>query len=373
MASPFNFALTPSMPVTPEGMFPAAQAGAVRPGFLQRFQDMRRNNPEALIALGAGMMQGDMAGGFMAAGQQMANYRKRMAEEQQKNMTADYLSRQYGMSREDALATAQNPVLLSQVLRQRGGGDTRYGLNPVWGTDPETGKPVLGVLGEDGSFKRVDTGGVELSTGVDKVDLGTEWGLLDKRSGQIVRTMPKENYRESFDKAAGAEAGKSVGEAAARVDADVSAAQRTIEQATELYNHPGLGAIVGPVDQFRPSWTMGDEGRDALARFNQLKGRTFLEAYQMLKGGGQITEVEGKKAEDAMARMDRALSVEDFRQALRDFMDAVQAGAEKLRARAGMSPGAVNMPPANATPSPAPSAGSASPRRRFNPATGRIE
>lgn len=384
--SVFNFGshpafnpMSPSMPVTPAGGFPVVSPEAVarQPGtmggLLDRFNYMRQNNPEALIALGAGMMRGDMAGGFAGAGQQMAAYREKMAAEQQKNKTAEWLVRNHGMTPEDAMTVAQNPVLLQQVLRSKSAGDeTRYGLNPIYGKDPVTGETVLGTMGTDGTFKRIETPGFEISTGVDKMDLGTHWGLLDKRSGQLVGTMPKENYRESFDKAAGAEAGKAVGEAAARVDADVSSADRTIEQAMELYNHPGLSAIVGPVDQFRPSWTMGAEGRDALARFNQLKGRTFLEAYQMLKGGGQITEVEGKKAEDAMARMDRALSVEDFRQALRDFMDAVRAGAEKLRVRASMSPGAVNVPQVNAAPTPVP-AENPVPRRRFNPATGRIE
>lgn len=55
----------------------------------------------------------------------------------------------------------------------------------------------------------------------------------------------------------------------------------------------------------------------------------------MLKGGGQITEIEGMKAEQAMARMDRAQSEAEFKQALTDFRDAVKAGMDKLRQRAG--------------------------------------
>jgi flagellar protein FlgJ len=81
---------------------------------------------------------------------------------------------------------------------------------------------------------------------------------------------------------------------------------------------------------------LGNEGRDALARFNQLKGKAFLQAYTTLKGGGQITEVEGQKAQDAMARMDRAQSEETFKQALTDFRDAVKTGIQKLKEKGGV-------------------------------------
>jgi len=96
-----------------------------------------------------------------------------------------------------------------------------------------------------------------------------------------------------------------------------------------------LPDIVGPLDQYRSGLLLGSDGRDALARFRQLEGRAFLQAYGMLKGGGQITEIEGIKAERAMARMDRAQGEKEFKQALSDFRDAVRDGLDKLRERAG--------------------------------------
>ena len=68
---------------------------------------------------------------------------------------------------------------------------------------------------------------------------------------------------------------------------------------------------------------------------DQLQGTAFLEAYNMLRGGGQITEVEGKKAEAAMARLRTAQSEADYRAALMDFRNAVETGISKLEARAG--------------------------------------
>ena len=55
----------------------------------------------------------------------------------------------------------------------------------------------------------------------------------------------------------------------------------------------------------------------------------------MLRGGGQITENEGDKAEKAMIRLNTAQTEEDFRLALQDFKDAVTMGYQKLQARAG--------------------------------------
>ncbi len=94
-----------------------------------------------------------------------------------------------------------------------------------------------------------------------------------------------------------------------------------------------------------------------------MKGRAFLQAYTTLRGGGQITEVEGKKAEDALARLNRSLSETEAKQALADFRDAVTVGMQKLREKAGVAPES------------APTASdSAAPRvRRFNPETGKIE
>lgn len=107
--------------------------------------------------------------------------------------------------------------------------------------------------------------------------------------------------------------------------------ESTVKEIDQLIAHPGLNSIAGPIDQYRPSVTMGSQGRDALARYEQLKGRAFLQAYNSLRGGGQITEVEGAKAQNAMARLDRAQSEEEFKTALKDFRDAVEQGMNKIR------------------------------------------
>lgn len=223
--------------------------------------------------------------------------------------------------------------------RQDGDGGVERGLTPQYGVDAN-GNPVLIQLGKDGTaIQTAMPEGVTLSKEPIKLDAGTHFVLLDPITRQPVGTIPKENYQEAFDTASGGSAGKAQAEAAANLPTDLATAEQAITELDELINHPGLSAIAGPMDQYRPSWAMGAEGRDALARFNQAKGRAFLQAFGMLKGGGQITEVEGLKAEQAMARMDRAQSEAEFKRALEDFRDAVKTGMDKMRQRAGAKAG----------------------------------
>ena len=63
---------------------------------------------------------------------------------------------------------------------------------------------------------------------------------------------------------------------------------------------------------------------------DQLGGAAFLQAFESLKGGGQITEVEGKKATDAMARLNRAQSDGEFELALRELREIMTAGYKRL-------------------------------------------
>lgn len=218
-----------------------------------------------------------------------------------------------------------------------GGGQAELGLNPQYGVDAQ-GNPVLIQIGKDGrAVQTAMPDGVSLSKEPIKMDAGTHFVLLDPITRQPVGQVPKDNYQEAFDKGAGGVAGKAQAEAAANLPTDLATAQQAITELDQLIDHPGLSAIAGPFDQYRPSWTMGSEGRDALARFNQAKGRAFLQAFGMLKGGGPITEIEGVKAEQAMARMDRAQGEAEFKQALIDFRDAVKTGMDKMRQRAGGS------------------------------------
>ncbi|MGO7157032.1 transglycosylase SLT domain-containing protein [Rhizobium leguminosarum] len=212
------------------------------------------------------------------------------------------------------------------------GGEKFYGSTvPYYDKD---GNLRYRQLGDKGGGKDLDFGpGSTAAPTTRTVDTGTELITLGP-GGQEVKRTTKENYEAAKDTAQGSTEGKAAGDAVSSLPSDLMQADQTIKNIDELLTSKGLNSIVGSVDQFRPSWTMGADGRDALTRLKQLQGGAFLQAYGLLKGGGQITEVEGGKAQDAMARMDRSLDEPHFRAALKDFRDAVEQGVAKMKERA---------------------------------------
>jgi hypothetical protein len=216
------------------------------------------------------------------------------------------------------------------------GGTDNVGLTPIPGTDAQ-GNPQYALPSRTGKAVPLTfPDGFTISKEPIKVDTPTETILLDPITRQPIGRIPK-------DVAGAARAtavGTAQGGAQAQLPAALTDAERTLGQIDDLIKAPGLGGITGgpfnlAINQFKPDWQMSPEERDALTRINQLQGGAFLQARQLLKGGGQITDFEGRKAEDAMTRMSRALSKEDFVKALNDFKDAVQSGVAKLKATAG--------------------------------------
>jgi len=95
---------------------------------------------------------------------------------------------------------------------------------------------------------------------------------------------------------------------------------------------PGLELMTGLSGKLDPrAYMPGGKAAAFNAVLNQIKGKAFLEAYNTLKGGGQITEVEGQKATQAMARLDTAQSADDFLAALKEFRGVVANGVQRLQ------------------------------------------
>lgn len=132
-----------------------------------------------------------------------------------------------------------------------------------------------------------------------------------------------------------------------------------------IRNDPGLSAVVGAPNPLKGGFGAfnipGTSAANFQAKLDQLGGKQFLEAFESLKGGGQITEVEGQKATNAIARMQKTQSEEAFLQSLDELKSVVMNAAERNRMQAGsgMMQQSAPMQPSKV--------------RRFNPATGRIE
>lgn len=109
----------------------------------------------------------------------------------------------------------------------------------------------------------------------------------------------------------------------------------------ELIQHPGLSAAVGvkgPTGGLLGGKVVpGTEAADFVTMLDQIKGAQFLQAYEDLKGGGQITEVEGVKAEAAKARMNTAQSEKAFIEAATEFQSIVKKARERKQRRMGQT------------------------------------
>lgn len=158
------------------------------------------------------------------------------------------------------------------------------------------------------------------------------------RTGVQLANLPTElgmRTNAAIQQAAGIEQAKSQVE---RQQEAIQNLPRVIEESDSTINligkaltHPGLSestGLQGVIDV--RNYLPGTDARNFRALINQIKGGTFLQAFQSLKGGGAITEVEGRKAEEAIARLDTTQSTKEFKAALNELM--VIASNAKTRA-----------------------------------------
>jgi hypothetical protein len=107
--------------------------------------------------------------------------------------------------------------------------------------------------------------------------------------------------------------------------AGASKATAMIADIDKLLSLEGLDQIVGikgiataALDTLRLGALL-PQAQVARGVLDKIKGGVFLNAFESLKGGGQITELEGKKAEEAGARLLTTQGPEDFRAALAEL------------------------------------------------------
>lgn len=161
---------------------------------------------------------------------------------------------------------------------------------------------------------------------------------------------------------------KAEAEAKAAVDQTTKAAESASKAASELpviedkanYALNLLDTMVGSEDgKIKPhrgfdnyigTWTgeyqakiPGSQAADFKTYHDQVKGTAFLEAFESLKGGGQITQIEGEKATAAITRMERAQSREEYTKAARELQGIIRQGLKRARDKAKQPSG--NRPP----------------------------
>ena len=106
----------------------------------------------------------------------------------------------------------------------------------------------------------------------------------------------------------------------------------------DVLTHPGFSGSVGAKNQaylfgLKSEPIAGTKEADFKALLDQVQGGAFLQAFESLKGGGQITQIEGEKATQAIVRAQQSQSEEGFKKSMNDFMSVLDK-AEK-RATSG--------------------------------------
>jgi hypothetical protein len=210
-----------------------------------------------------------------------------------------------------------------------------YNKNPIFGTriGPD-GKPQTVML-QAGS--RGDAAETKLPEGVSvnaqkpiEVDAGTHTVLLDPITRQPIAQIPKNVGAAAREREVGTETGK----AQVSLPTVESNAKQLFDYIDSVANDKNLDKMLG-YGGYLPNVSTG--ARTLQTKINQLNNSAFLMAFERLKGGGAITEIEGQKATEAMTRLrEMVQSGQDYREALRDFRGEVQRLLEVAKRKAGV-------------------------------------
>lgn len=122
-------------------------------------------------------------------------------------------------------------------------------------------------------------------------------------------------------------------------------------------NHPGLSEGTGLQGLIDPrNYIPGTQAKDFQVAASQLHGEAFLGAYERLRGSGQISNTEGEKAEDALARLSTAQTTDSYKKALSDFRNVITGALQ--RAQLAMPAGVPTQFPGDMAPNNSPSTNS---------------
>lgn len=205
--------------------------------------------------------------------------------------------------------------------------------------------------GEGGLFSMIDT-----PSGMYGVTRGGDVRPMNGPDGKpLVSYHSDPSLRYDMSAAqAGGRAGGTMAEALPTAEASFSLINKTLDGFDLPEVKAQAGRSLGFVDSKLPTIPGYNSGFNN--RLAQLQGQTFLQAFNSLRGSGAITEMEGDKATNAIARLQRASTEKEFYDALGEARStfAQLQGAVRQRAQRGavvprMGSGLQqpNQPPAN--------------------------
>jgi hypothetical protein len=107
-----------------------------------------------------------------------------------------------------------------------------------------------------------------------------------------------------------------------------------LDAITKLLDSPDIDQITGTsaaINSVLERFNLAPRYSNLMSFVDQLNGINFMEAYQQLKGGGPITDIEGKAATAARTRLQRALkgTPEDLKVALIEVQELFKEALSK--------------------------------------------
>lgn len=162
--------------------------------------------------------------------------------------------------------------------------------------------------------------GFRPATPEEAAQYGASAGQIDESSGRFHAINPPKGMKITSDGKGGftmTEGPGVSGEDGGKVQPSAPASM--VATIDGLLNDPAFDTSTGILSPLQN--IPGTPQRRFGSRVKQLDGQAFLQAFESLKGGGQITEIEGQKATQALGRLDSAQSADDYRTALTELRE----------------------------------------------------
>lgn len=157
-------------------------------------------------------------------------------------------------------------------------------------------------------------------------------------------TMDELKAAQIYAEKAAIETGTDMGKLKANLNNKENVENTAIANINRIINAPGFENVGSKIGEFEYGFGLKDkpfEGTKAFTfekEMDRFKGATFLQQYNILRGGGQITESEGKQAVDGYTSLNSGMPKEDFiREALRT-QNQFKIVANNDRLKLGMEP-----------------------------------
>jgi hypothetical protein len=211
----------------------------------------------------------------------------------------------YGNQKGDGIATYQKPDMINV-------GDSLIAANPRVGD-------AFTVNMGPGDQQRLNQGQQRIDNGTQANDIARENNLL--LNGLRLDEKQLQVDKLESEKAAGLRA----------LEAQRAAAANQVAVVDMAIDHPGRETVTGMSGVLDPrNYLRGNDAADFGSVLDQIGGSAFLQAFESLKGGGQITEVEGAKATAAMARLNTAQRDDTFKASLEELRWVMVNGQRRL-------------------------------------------